>query len=224
MPKCGNNSIDENVTGMDDKDGYFLLKIGGHPASKSNKGYRLYAYNIAKVVDVIASSLTSSPPSNDYMLSNALASWSLDHIDDDVIWVSIPTHGGNGMIAIQSQDIVIRIYSVPSYAPSSFLLPNISCSEAMKALHMVERKTNDKEGDCDEDENRDGVIGSKKLYELEPTGRYQRSLRDRNLTLRPRYDYDMNEVIMEWVTIALMSNEVGWTLTPLIALLLSYLL
>jgi hypothetical protein len=65
---------------ISDNDGYFLLKIRDHDSS----GPRLYAYNIAMVGDVIeSSSLTSStplPPSNDYMLSNALASWPLDDI------------------------------------------------------------------------------------------------------------------------------------------------
>jgi hypothetical protein len=110
-----NDNID-----ISDNDGYFLLKV------RLDKGRRLYAYNIAKVIDLIASSPTS-PPSNGYMLSNALASWSLDDIGQ-MIWLSIPNHrihskdskngkcNGNGMIAIQSPGGgSIRIYSVPSY-------------------------------------------------------------------------------------------------------------
>jgi hypothetical protein len=65
----------------------------------------------------------------------------------------------------------------------------------------------------------DGVTGSTKLYELKSNGPQMFMT-----CVQPQYDYDMNEIILEWVTITLMSKEVGWTLTPLISLVLSYLL
>jgi hypothetical protein len=62
---------------VEEYDGYLLIVHDHDPNDSENTKGWLYAYNsIAKVVDWIASSV-SSPPSNDCMLSNALASWSL---------------------------------------------------------------------------------------------------------------------------------------------------
>jgi hypothetical protein len=222
-----------------DNDGYFLVSVANESILPSNitpinKGYRLYAYNIAKVVATIASltSLPSATPSRDYMLSIALASWPLDDINDEVIWLSIPNHEhhqhSDGMIAIRSQrNGKIRIYSVPSSCSSSSQhqqqSPNDSSARAARSRepkgkdrdHVAEAKNGNGNGN-------DDVVGSTKLYEMKPNddnGWYS-SLE----SVPVLYDYDMNEIILEFVTLALMSNEVGWTLTPLIALVLSYLL
>jgi hypothetical protein len=206
-----------------DNDGYFFVKIHHHVDDP------LYAYNIENVVDLIASSESLSRPSNDEMLLNALASWPIS-VHDTVIWLSIPNHHSNGLIAIQSRrDGSIRVYSVPSY-----------CSPSSSSQHhpKADNTSRDLKGEdgadgaivCDYEakngsgnDGNNGVIGSRMLYmyDMKANGDQRYGVM---VSIPVQYDYDMNEIIMEWITIILMCNEVGWTITPLVALVLSYLL
>jgi hypothetical protein len=182
--------------------GYFLIRL-----SDRHVGGRLYAYNIASILGAILSSRTASPSDNKGIFDGgefgSIASWPFDQTDYQVTWLDLPSNSKNGMIAIRSRKGTIRVYSVPMYSSST----STSSSRSSINTSSVEEET------------KEGVIGSTKLYEWnnnQPTAPI--------VSVISQYNYNCHDAIFEWVTIALMSKEVGWTLTPLIAIVLSYLL
>jgi hypothetical protein len=191
--------------------GYFLL----HLSDRHVGGGCLYAYNIASILDAITASqtLSRSAPSLsgngiDGGEFGSIASWPVGNMSH-VTWLLLPTDSSDGMIAIRSGKGTIRVYSVPMYSSSTTTSTSTSTSPSRHSINTSSV----------EEEIKEGMIGSTKLYEWDNNQPI-----DRIVSVTSQYNYNGHDSIVEWVTIALMSQEVGWTLTPLVALVLSYLL